>query len=283
MSALLVAQKQPLVACSWCTSRGNLNKEPFYPCLEKCTPPKGAFPLSKDGIAKICNSCATSLHEQWNAHEVTQTPLKKRIYHISNKPVGYTFSAELKNKNPRQKMDESTNHEVCYICSKSTPQSSVHSVYTCAPKDNTHTVPYFPFINGFECPPKAKPIDSSGRVRVCEDCHGQLKAKWVKAGRNGFEKGFKPIQENGNTESAASGSKAVSSQNKVDKCFICGSKEDASELNDLQCYPSNEEEGIPFFPFLSNPKASYNSEYTPTNGVVPSLHILLRQYGHSMG
>ncbi|XP_071958871.1 uncharacterized protein [Antedon mediterranea] len=246
-------------------SHANLNKGPFFPCLERCIAPKGAS-LSRDGVAQLCNSCAASLYEQWNAHEVTQTPLKNRIYHINNKPVGYTHKLQLKSRKLHQDLEEATT-EVCYICSKSVKSSLVHSVNTSAEEEHTM---FFPFIRDLERPSKAMAIDSSGKVHVCDDCFNHLKTKWKKSDRNGFDKGFKPIvQENGNIETAScSQMAAVGDIVDTGTCFICGSNESPSELNDLHCYPSNEEEGIPFFPFLSNPKASHNSEIVTTSGVV---------------
>ena len=149
--------------------------EPYFPFLEKVTPLKGAVPLSKERLTRVCEGCFLAACQQWIAYERACTPTSARMYRIKDKYFsdGSALQAgEGEQKAPRVRADE-----VCYLCGQTKPQNQIVPLYTVPPADQKRTM-YFPFIRELRRPHGAQPLNPDGTVLVCTSCNENLKTQW---------------------------------------------------------------------------------------------------------
>ena len=256
--------------------------EPYYPFLEKHSPPRGSICLSKDGLAQVCTPCSKDLYEQWNAHELTHTPHGKRSYRLSTKCNSNSSGAG--SGKEKVKVEKQSRNEACYLCGKITAHSSLKTVNTLAPdQSRTHTM-YFPFITNVKRPPKAKAIDKDGKASACSHCCNQLEQQWTLYQGEGIPHNERRymIQPNGANQSngivdtytgiSPSKPKKQSFSNGV--CFLCGVHGDPAKLNKLHSYPRRTldeiQDSTPFFPFLASRNPAPGSNPIDVEGTVRS-------------
>ena len=148
--------------------------EPYFPFLEKITPFKGAIPLSRERLTRVCEGCFASAYQQWIAYERACTPTSARMYRIKDKYFsdGSPHSTETEQKTPRVRADE-----VCYLCGQMKSQNQIVPLYTVPPSDGKRTM-YFPFIRELRRPHGAQPLNPDGTVLVCTSCNGNLNMQW---------------------------------------------------------------------------------------------------------
>ncbi|XP_070187100.1 genetic suppressor element 1-like isoform X2 [Littorina saxatilis] len=148
--------------------------EPYFPFLEKISPLKGAVPLSREHLTRVCEGCFASAYQQWIAYERACTPTSARMYKIKDKYYsdGSPHPAETEKKIQRVRADE-----VCYLCGQMKSQNQIVPLYTAPPPNRKQTM-YFPFIRELRRPHGAQPLNPDGTVLVCTSCNGNLKTQW---------------------------------------------------------------------------------------------------------
>ena len=66
--------------------------------------------------------------------------------------------------------DKNASFEVCYICGDEFRRGTLS--HTFAKQMNRE--PFYPSLMNHPRPPRSRPMDSSGRVQTCDDCHNHL-------------------------------------------------------------------------------------------------------------
>lgn len=155
------------------------NKEPFFPFLKECAPPKGALPISQS--AQVCGSCRMSLYQQWQAYEMSGIPLHSRSYRISEdmpivRKAANADKDYAKQKDSFSSQDSSTHN--CYLCGLTHPENLIRKLDTLPPKVSGPYAMFFPIVRDLRRPPRAQPLKSDGTVLVCFTCFGHLQHQW---------------------------------------------------------------------------------------------------------
>ncbi|KAL5021910.1 hypothetical protein ScPMuIL_001065 [Solemya velum] len=156
------------------------NKEPFFPFLKECMPPKGALPITQS--AQVCSSCRTSLYQQWQAYEMSGIPLHSRSYRLSeDMPIplktGHSDKEYVKHKESFSSSQESPTHN-CYLCGIANPENLIRKLDTLPPKISGPYAMFFPIVRDLRRPSGAQPLKSDGTVLVCFTCFGHLQHQW---------------------------------------------------------------------------------------------------------
>ena len=66
--------------------------------------------------------------------------------------------------------DKNASFEVCYICGDEFRRGTLS--HTFAKQMNRE--PFYPSLMNHPRPPRSRPMDSSGRVQTCDECHNHL-------------------------------------------------------------------------------------------------------------
>ena len=72
------------VAAKFVSSRVHAPGEPHFPFLARLIPCEGAFPMTAQGVCRVCDLCFSSLCHQWLAYEQHGTPSSARIFRLNN-------------------------------------------------------------------------------------------------------------------------------------------------------------------------------------------------------
>ena len=178
-------QECPLSLGRFISAQKNSNDEPFFPFLEKMSPPSGCMPLTKHGLTKACSECRKTLSRQWRYYESNNFLEDQRMYHINDIPV-----FNLRREIDKLTMEERRNlnclateseqmTEVCYLCVQKFQRSYMRWIHTTkAPNDTDTFSMYFPIIRKLACPEGAIPMDMEGRVLGCRACYSYLQGQW---------------------------------------------------------------------------------------------------------
>lgn len=158
----------------------NVEGEAFFPFLEKVPCPRGAMPLSPQGLTRVCSGCATTLRRQWKAYHASKTPEDQRTYRINDEPIGLHSRDD---GHARRMSDSRTPEymdfqELCYLCGQVYHKDSMKLLYTKPPDETSKHSMYFPFVASLQRPTNARPMDSEGRVLSCRACYSYLQRQW---------------------------------------------------------------------------------------------------------
>lgn len=175
----------PVSACRFIYAQKHVDGEAFFPFLKKLPLPKGAMPLTKQGLTRVCSTCRRKLCRQWRGFDATNTPELERVYRlgkdvydnrgcVSMQPNN-TVALE-QNKSPVVQGDPVS--EACYLCSETYNKDSLKWLYAKAPDHNSKHSMYFPFIMGLKRPAAARPVDEEGRFVACRACYSYLQRQW---------------------------------------------------------------------------------------------------------
>ena len=151
--------------------------EPYFPVLENIKPCPGADFITRAGQVRSCGHCKNVLYQQWQAYEMSGTPVSLRTYKIPTK----LLKNQNDNKNVFKKIDhkgDANSNFVCYICGVSNSVENAGLLNTLPPKSPSSVVMFFPFIRELERPSGAEPLRPDGSVFACVKCYGSLSCQW---------------------------------------------------------------------------------------------------------
>ncbi|XP_052233715.1 genetic suppressor element 1-like isoform X2 [Dreissena polymorpha] len=150
--------------------------EPYFPALERVEPCPGAEYMSRSGRVKSCTNCKNVLFQQWQAYEMTGTPLPLRAFKFLREDRIDKQEAEVKTEKYAANEDVSTYH--CYICGSPYIADHIRLLHTLPPKRPSLNSMFFPFVRDLKRPSGAEPLRSDGTVIVCIQCNGHLSCQW---------------------------------------------------------------------------------------------------------
>ena len=149
-------------------------REPFFPMLERVQPFNGAEGISRKGQVKGCNRCRNVLFQQWQAYEMSGTPLPLRNFKIVRESEHER--SEVKPESYASNENSSSYH--CYICGCPYTWDHVRLLNTLPPKRPSPSTMFFPFVRELKRPSSAEPLRSDGTVIACIKCYGHLSYQW---------------------------------------------------------------------------------------------------------
>lgn len=150
--------------------------EPYFPFLEKMAAPRGAVPLNSQMLTRVCETCFSSMYQQWLSYERACTPNSARIYKVNDRYIDGSNARHLSESKPEIKAHIRAD-EVCYLCGQVRPHAQICLLYTVPSTGRKHQM-YFPFIRELRRPQGAQPLNPDGTVLVCVSCHGNLQSQW---------------------------------------------------------------------------------------------------------
>lgn len=171
-------QQQPLPYGSFIDVHQQNPGEPFFPVLESVKPYPGSEHITRSGQVKVCGHCKNVLYQQWQAYEISGTPISLRTYKIPSKLFK---SSQNDSKLLSRKVDsrEDMNSQlVCYICGTSNSVENASVLNTLPPRSPSSVVMFFPFIRELQPPRGAEPLRPDGSVLACVKCYGSLSYQW---------------------------------------------------------------------------------------------------------
>ncbi|XP_047219649.1 uncharacterized protein LOC124867308 [Girardinichthys multiradiatus] len=252
--------------------------EPFFPFLWLHSAPRGAVPISHLGTTIVCDSCHTSLMQQWESFQLADVPVLQRLYVV---PLNQTCgSLHPSQHNTLDKKSQSSlkvtpeprpSHEACFLCGLE-GREDLRVVYAQAGVGKSRAVMYFPFISLLPCPPNARGV-RNGRVYCCPQCHSILQDIWSAYRLSLSEDLITSVSSflvRYHFSLSADGPGQVHSQVGVasrhgssgSACYLCGAELSAGAEYQLHVNPpSRFGEREPFFPFLT--------VYPPAPGAKP--------------
>ena len=154
------------------------SNEPFFPILENIKPYPGSDRITRSGQVRACGHCKNILFQQWQAYEMSGTPVSLRTYKI---PTKLFKGSQSESKNVCKKTDNRDDRNecfVCYICGVSNRVENAGLLNTLPAKSPSSVVMFFPFIRELERPPGAEPLRPDGSVFACAKCYGSLSYQW---------------------------------------------------------------------------------------------------------
>lgn len=150
------------------------NGEPFFPILENITPCAGAENMLRNGQIKTCNQCKNMLYQQWQAFEMSGTPVSHRNFKLPRESENR--KVEVKSEDKYASISASS--YFCYICGCSYITDHVRLLNTLPPKRSSPAGIFFPFVRDLKRPANAEPLRSDGTVIVCIKCYSHLSYQW---------------------------------------------------------------------------------------------------------
>ncbi|XP_078688764.1 genetic suppressor element 1-like isoform X2 [Branchiostoma floridae x Branchiostoma belcheri] len=284
-------------------ARKHSNGDAFFPFLEKLTPPKGAMPLTAQGVTRVCYTCRNSLDRQWKSFEASRTPEDERKYRVRKESAQKPSSPS--NSQPLAK-SAVPKPQGCYLCGSMLPLSGGNVVNSKPPtseEDDTPNVRYFPFLTDYPRASNAHPLKRDGTAQVCDTCQSWLDQQWhilqIRGVPPNLIGGFisnymvLPGSSSSRDETdvprsspASDGGKTGTREEARKKCFICGqSITTGSSQQTVYTYPRTRDgwsDRGPFFPFLATCNPAPGADPVQPNGSVTTCHFcyhnLLQQW-----
>lgn len=174
----ICAQSTLVRNCKYVSTARNSTSEPFFPVLQKISPPEGAFPLNQHGQAIVCGDCRLLLYQQWQAYELAGVPFQNRVYKLCDDKLKIPKSEPGSHIDRRPKTPIETDDYVCYLCGKLYGSDLIRLLYTVPPQDPTMGTLFFPFVQELQRPKGAQPLKSDGSVLSCRNCYAELYHQW---------------------------------------------------------------------------------------------------------
>ncbi|KAL4234326.1 hypothetical protein ACF0H5_005977 [Mactra antiquata] len=150
------------------------NSEPFFAILERISPCPGADYITRNGHVKTCTKCKNSLLQQWQAFEMSGTPVPHRDFKLFRESD--SRKTEIKTEDKYASKPSASSYH-CYICGSSYISDHVRLLNTLPPKRSASSL-FFPFVRDLKRPPNAEPLRSDGTVMVCLKCYSHLSYQW---------------------------------------------------------------------------------------------------------
>lgn len=150
--------------------------------------------------------------------------------------------------------DKNASWEVCYVCGDEFKKGTLS--FTFAKQVNKE--PFYPSLMIHPRPPKSSPIDSSGRVHTCDECHDHLYQQWVQFEADEIlhpDRNYKlrkrpmPLDDNATFV-----------------CYICALEYHSSSVRLLYAKPNIEKE--PYYPFIEQLKPQPGASPISPQGMV---------------
>lgn len=174
----ICAQSTLVRNCKYVSTAMNSTSEPFFPVLQKISPPEGAFPLNQHGQAIVCGDCRLLLYQQWQAYELAGVPFQNRVYKLCDDKVKIPKSEPMSHLDRVPKTPVETDDYVCYLCGKLYGSDLIRLLYTVPPRDPSMGTLFFPFVQELQRPKGAQPLKSDGSVLSCRNCYAELYHQW---------------------------------------------------------------------------------------------------------
>lgn len=149
--------------------------EPFFPILERISPSVGADYMTGSGQIKGCSQCKKILYQQWQAFEMSGTPVSCRNFKVPRDIDARKTEIKTEDKYANS---ASASSYYCYICGCFYNTDHVRLLSTVPPKRATPTAIFFPFVRELKRPANAEPLRSDGTVIVCIKCYSHLSYQW---------------------------------------------------------------------------------------------------------
>ncbi|XP_056381492.1 genetic suppressor element 1 isoform X2 [Hyla sarda] len=266
---------------------------PFFPFLWLHTPPPGANPLTPGGSARACDSCFSSLMQQWHSFDMANVPVLQRLYVV---PLHASPGAE-KGISSRLNDSQPKGPGVCYLCGEDCANQGkpVRSRIT---NGNAKSTMHFPFITQLPCPPGSKGLSHQGEVQSCRKCYGVLEDIWAiyRASQNEelicsvqsflsrYHQVFSSADASppGSTPNRRAGVLSAHSA-PTSVCYVCGEELGPGCEYQLSINPPNRyADKEPFFPFLTVYPPAPRARPADSTGLVSTCglcyHDLLGQW-----
>jgi hypothetical protein len=237
---------------------------PYFPFLLRRSPPAGVTDVTEAGVLKVCETCQTSLTNQWNAFEDAGLGIHEREYKVKK---GHAS----KNKNDVDP-DVLPTMYTCSVCKKQKTRGQID--YSCGKEESA-------ILSG------NRSVDDPGRSPVCFDCK---KSDEQHTEPSNHVSHVKPIESSRKLHSddtlttrmllvkndlSPTGHGVLANSQKLNEslhfetCFLCGERVNALNLEYLYVFPRQYAKGYkPFFPSLAYRVPAYHAKPPSPSGTV---------------
>ncbi|KAK2854115.1 hypothetical protein Q5P01_006776 [Channa striata] len=259
--------------------------EPFFPFLWLHSPPSGAVPVGPEGTTLVCDSCHTSLMQQWQSFQLADVPVLQRLYVV---PLNQANTAlHPPHEKPAEPMERApeprASCDVCFLCGQE-GGGDMRVAYAQAGVGKSRGVMYFPFISMLPCPPNSQGV-RNGRVHCCPQCHFILEDIWsayrlslsedLITSISSFLVRYHAAMSTEGSGPAHSHTGAASGpSSSVSVCYLCGAELCASGEYQLRVNPPGRcGEREPFFPFLTVHPPAPRAKPVDATGLVSACKL----------
>ncbi|XP_075694413.1 genetic suppressor element 1 isoform X3 [Rhinoderma darwinii] len=266
---------------------------PFFPFLWLHTPPPGANPITPGGSARACDSCFSSLMQQWHSFDMANVPVLQRLYVV---PLHASPGAE-KGTPSRLGDPHPKGPGVCYLCGEDCANQG-KLVRSRINNGNAKSTMHFPFITQLPCPPGSRGVTHQGEAQSCRKCFGVLEDIWAIYRASQNEELISSVQSflsrYHQVFSSADASPSGATPNRratvlsahstpTSICYVCGAELGQGCEYQLSINPPNRyADKEPFFPFLTVYPPAPRARTADSTGLVSTCglcyHDLLGQW-----
>ncbi|XP_069822416.1 genetic suppressor element 1 isoform X3 [Dendropsophus ebraccatus] len=264
---------------------------PFFPFLWLHTPPPGANPLTPGGSARACDSCFSSLMQQWHSFDMANVPVLQRLYVV---PL-HASPGEEKSTPSGHTDSHHKGSGVCYLCGEDCANQG-KTVRSRITNGNAKSTMHFPFITQLPCPPGSRGVTHQGEVQSCRKCYGVLEDIWAIYRASQSEELISSVQSflsryhqvfssvDASSPGATANRRAgVLHSTSTSICYVCGAELGPGCEYQLSINPPNRyADKEPFFPFLTVYPPAPRARSADSTGLVSTCglcyHDLLGQW-----
>ncbi|XP_040266662.1 genetic suppressor element 1 isoform X3 [Bufo bufo] len=262
---------------------------PFFPFLWLHSPPPGASPITPGGSARACDSCFSSLMQQWHSFDMANVPVLQRLYVV---PLTASPGPE-KGTPPRLSDTHPKGPGLCHLCGEDCANQG-RLVRSRISNGNAKSTMHFPFITQLPCPPGSRGLSHQGEAQSCRKCYGVLEDIWAIYRASQSEELITSVQSflsryhqvfsstdaspPGSTPTRRAGVRCAPSV-----CYVCGAELAPGCEYQLSINPPNKfANKEPFFPFLTVYPPAPRARPADSTGLVSTCglcyHDLLGQW-----
>ncbi|XP_044131037.1 uncharacterized protein LOC122924164, partial [Bufo gargarizans] len=266
---------------------------PFFPFLWLHSPPPRASPITPGGSARACDSCFSSLMQQWHSFDMANMPVLQRLY-----VVPLTASPGPEKGTPSRLSDSHPKGPgLCHLCGEDCANQG-RLVRSRISNGNAKSAMHFPFITQLPCPPGSRGLSHQGEAQSCRKCYGVLEDIWAiyRASQNEelitsvqsflsrYHQVFSSTDASppGGTPTRRAGVRCAPSA-PTSVCYVCGAELAPGCEYQLSINPPNKfANKEPFFPFLTVYPPAPRARPADSTGLVSTCglcyHDLLSQW-----
>ncbi|XP_066438757.1 genetic suppressor element 1 isoform X3 [Eleutherodactylus coqui] len=260
---------------------------PFFPFLWLHSPPPGAHPLTPGGSASSCDSCFSSLMQQWHSFDMANVPVLQRLYVVPLPGAEKGAPSRPSDSHPKAP-------GVCHLCGEDCANQG-RLVRSRISNGNAKSTMHFPFLTQLPCPPGSRGVTHQGEVQSCRKCFGVLEDIWAIYRASQSEELITSVQSflsrYHQVFSCADGSPPGATPNRragglgapTSVCYVCGAELGPGCEYQLSINPPNRyADKEPFFPFLTVYPPAPRARPADSTGLVATCglcyHDLLAQW-----